>query len=77
MVIYTIYPAEYVLQDISPDSRRYFTIDMDGRTFVMELCDGNARIVRLVSTNPNDYLNPRWQPGSQVGFTIPDGSPKR
>jgi len=38
---------------------------------VMELADGHARIVRLLSTNPNDYLNPEWQPGKQVGFTIP------
>ena len=43
----------------------------------MELLNGNARIVRLVSANPSDYLNPQWQPGSQVGFTIPGNQPPK
>lgn len=77
MVIYTIYPVEQVIREAEDKSPHYFTMQMDGRTFVMELCDGHARIVRLMSTNPDDYLNPMWQPGSQVGFTIPDHAPQK
>jgi hypothetical protein len=71
MVIYTVLPPEEVIKPGEGESPHYFTIDMDGRTFVMELVDGHARIVRLLSTNPSDYLNPEWQPGNKVGFTIP------
>ncbi|HHY44100.1 MAG TPA: hypothetical protein GX512_00105 [Firmicutes bacterium] len=71
MVIYTVLPPDEVMSTGEGEPPHYFTIDMDGRTFVMELADGHARIVRLLSTNPNDYLNPEWQPGKQVGFTIP------
>jgi hypothetical protein len=77
VVIYTIYPFEQVMQESDPKAPHYFTIEMDGRTFVMELLNGNARIVRLVSANPSDYLNPQWQPGSQVGFTIPGNQPPK
>lgn len=77
MVIYTIYPPDQVIQEPAREAPEYFTIEMDGRTFVMELCDGHARIVRLLSTNPNDYLNPQWQPGQKVGFTIPGATPPK
>ncbi len=76
MVIYTIYPPEVVLQAAQADERHYFTIDFEGRTFVLELVNGQAQIVRLVSTNPRDYLNPLWQPGTKFGFTLP-GSEKQ
>ena len=71
MVIYTIYPPEVVMQAQKPDERHYFTVDFQGRTFVLELVDGQAQIVRLLSADPGDYLNPSWQPGTKIGFTIP------
>lgn len=71
MVLYTIYPQEVVYQVDEP--KHYFTVDFEGRTFVMEFLDGQAQIVRLISSDPRDYLKPQWQPGSKVGFTIPSG----
>lgn len=68
-MLYTIYPPELIFQ--TEEKRHYFTIEMEGRTFIMELLDGQAQIVRLISPDPVDYLNPRWQPGTKVGFTIP------
>jgi hypothetical protein len=75
VVIYTVLPPDQVMGQGEREEPHYFTIEMDGKTFVMELVNGSARIVRLVSTNPSDYLNPEWQPGKQVGFTIPGGPP--
>jgi len=71
-VLYTIYPPEVIFQ--VDEKRHYFTIEFEGRTFVMELIDGQAQIVRLISPNPNDYLDPRWQPGTKVGFRVPGGT---
>ena len=73
MVLYTIYPHEVVYHVDEP--RNYFTVTLEGRTFVMELQNGQAQIVRLISANPMDYLNPKWQPGSTIGFTIPNEQP--
>jgi hypothetical protein len=71
MVIYTVYPPEVVLEPPQTEEKRYFTVDFEGRTFLLELVDGQAQIVRLLSANPNDYLNPSWQPGTKFGFTLP------
>ena len=71
MVLYTIYPPEVVLQSAEESKLSYFSVDFEGRTFILELVDGQARLVRLISTNPNDYLRPEWQPGTKVGFTMP------
>jgi len=70
MILYTIYPPEVVFQ--TKEKHHYFTINFDGRTFIMELVNGQAQIVRLISADPNDYLNPKWQPGTKIGFTIPN-----
>ncbi len=71
MVIYTIYPPETVLEARAEDKRHYFCVEYQGRTFVLELVDGQAQIVRLVSLDPKDYLNPSWQPGTTFGFAVP------
>ncbi len=72
MVIYTIYPIETVLKEEAQEKRSYFSLESHGRTFILELVDGQAQIVRLISPNPQDYLNPRWQPGSKFGLSVPD-----
>lgn len=30
--------------------------------------DGQAQIVRLISGNPHDYMNPAYMPGSTIRF---------
>lgn len=75
MVIYTIYPPETVLQEITEEKRNLFTVDFEGRTFVLEFSNGQAQILRLISPNPNDYLNPQWQPGTKLNFTLPGSTP--
>ncbi len=69
MVLYTIYPQEVVFHIDEP--RDYITVNLDNRIFVMEFINGQAQIVRLISSDPYDYLNPDWQPGTKLGFTIP------
>ncbi len=69
MMLYTIYPLELILQ--TGEELHYFTVSFGQRTFVLEMVDGQARLVRLISSDPMDYLEPRWQPGTTVGFTIP------
>jgi hypothetical protein len=30
--------------------------------------EGEARIVRVISSNPDDFLNPLFQPGRTISF---------
>ncbi|MCL6588610.1 MAG: YlzJ-like family protein [Firmicutes bacterium] len=44
-------------------------IKQQGRSFfVQPLPGGQMKINRLISTNPVDYLNPDWQPGSVLSI---------
>jgi len=78
MVIYTIYPPEVVLEPPQSEERKYLTVDCGGRILVLDVTDGQARVARLLSVDPSDYLNPAWQPGAVFGF-LPEtsGSPLR
>lgn len=31
-----------------------------------------ARLLRIFSTDPQDYLDPRWQPGSTISLAADD-----
>jgi len=35
---------------------------------VTQMADGRAQIVRLISANPHDYMNPSYMPGNTISF---------
>ncbi|MCT1903804.1 YlzJ-like family protein [Oceanobacillus sojae] len=64
MILYT--PLSY--QEIFPEEQEagngIQAIEWQGRTvFVSKNNDGNYQINQLISSNPNDYLNPDFLPG--------------
>lgn len=67
-LLYTIFPPDLVLQAQTEEKRSYFNLDLDGRTLVLELRDGQPYVARLISTNPADYLKPEYQPGERFRF---------
>ena len=68
MVLYTIYPQETIFQ--VEETRNYLTVEVDNRVFVIELTDGQARIVRLISRS-RDYLQPPLAAGDQTELHNP------
>jgi hypothetical protein len=73
MLLYTIVPPEVIFEEaVEPEFQnwqksetRAFEINFNGRNFMLQsLSDGQFKIDRLISTDPRDYLNPDWQPGS-------------
>lgn len=68
MVFYTPVPDEY-LQPPSDEERMFTEIPYGEATIVAEvLAEGVCQVVRVISSNPDDYLHPELQPGSQVMF---------
>ncbi|GGP12474.1 YlzJ-like family protein [Oceanobacillus neutriphilus] len=64
MILYT--PLSY--QEIFPEEQgtgnEIQAIEWQGRTvFVSKNNNGNYQINQLISSNPNDYLNPEFLPG--------------
>jgi hypothetical protein len=73
MCLYTIVPLEVIFEEaIEPEFKNWqkseahaFEINYSGRNFMVQsLPSGRFKIDRLISTDPQDYLNPDWQPGS-------------
>ncbi len=70
MLLYTIIPPEYIFAE-EDDYGQYSSkieeieIQKNGKSFLVSPTNGGrAKINRIISTNPQDYLNPEWQPGS-------------
>lgn len=69
MILYTPMQLELVLEDFDKTKYpEYQEIKYDGVSMLVENTgDGRKRIVRLLSTNPHDYLRTNLQPGSFIG----------
>ncbi len=70
-LLYTCLPLEQVLenhaaQNVEKDLN-YKEINLDDKTLIVEPTGSfEGRLVRLISSNPTDYLNPKFQPGSII-----------
>lgn len=68
MIIYTPMPLEIVLDGVQ-QNRCYKEIQVDGvKLQVEELQNGQYRINQLLSTDPSDFLNPKFQPGNLITY---------
>lgn len=64
-MMHTIIPLEQVMQE--PDRKPAATKEVVIQGIVMEIepiDEQQARIVRIHSPRPNDYLNPAYMPGT-------------
>ncbi|MCZ8512308.1 YlzJ-like family protein [Paenibacillus filicis] len=70
MTHYTILPMDAVLEGLEEmDKTQTLEISVDGVTMqVQPLNQRQASIVRLISCNPQDFLNPRFAPGRLIEF---------
>ncbi|MDD4570452.1 MAG: YlzJ-like family protein [Tepidanaerobacteraceae bacterium] len=68
MVLYTSVPLEVVLEGIEK-KHEYQEIEIHGIKLVMEPTGMNqAKIVRVISSNPQDFLNTNFSPGKIITF---------
>jgi hypothetical protein len=62
-----------VFADESAAPPKYFTIDLGEAKMVVSPADQwHVRVERLISPRAQDYLDPRWQPGSLLRLRLPD-----
>lgn len=66
MLLWTVMPEETVLEGYDRP-RHYQQIFSDGRKLIVERGeDGIAKVVQLLSSNPQDFLMPEFFPGSKL-----------
>ncbi len=67
MILYSIYPVELVMGEGEEGEESYREVEYEGRKIVVKVDGrGEQRISRLISTDPNDFLDPRWSPGNII-----------
>jgi len=69
MILYTIFPLEQVLEEPNTEYLDYIEMEYEGNVLILQPLSSNVgKIVRLISSDPNDYLNPQYQPGTLLHF---------
>lgn len=73
MLLYTAMPLELVLEGIDK-TYDFKEVELGNIKLLVEPIDMNrGRIVRLLSTNPQDYLNPKYTPGTILEYKMNAG----
>lgn len=71
MILWTPLPLEQVLDDTGRAFPATEEVVVEGTRLQVEPLDGHrARVVRLLSLDPADYLDPRWQPGQVISYNV-------
>ncbi|HHY09278.1 MAG TPA: hypothetical protein GX528_01790 [Firmicutes bacterium] len=69
-MLYSVMPPEEIWQGLSQKPAPTREMVVGGVLLQLEpLGDFQARVVRVISSNPNDYLLPHTQPGFIVRWT--------
>jgi hypothetical protein len=68
MILYTIVPEEFIFAALEEEDTETpqpeIEFKMDKLSLLGQpLANGRIRITRIISSNSQDYLNPKWQPG--------------
>jgi YlzJ-like protein len=72
MIHDSLIPLELVFEGMETFAPNYMNVEISGIQMQVEALEaGKARIIRLYSPDPTDYLNPEWSPGSIVFFNKP------
>ncbi|OYD09504.1 YlzJ-like family protein [Paludifilum halophilum] len=70
MIYYSVIPAEQALVDADTEQPDYREVEVEGVSMTVEMIGpSEGRIVRLLSPDPQHYLNPRFQPGNRVSVS--------
>lgn len=66
-LLWTAMPLELVVDGLAPQASACVELRVEGRLLQVLPGDGGMGTVqRLISTDPRDYLDPRWQPGAPI-----------
>jgi hypothetical protein len=75
MTIHSIVPMEIIFAGMEQQTYDYIEMTIGGIMMQVEVVGLNqAKIIRLLSCQPNDYLNPAYMPGTMISYQPSFGS---
>lgn len=66
MILYTIFDIKKVMEKIETKGKTRYYLSKDGVCLVVDKRNDKYYLNRIISTNPNDYINPEMQPGKVI-----------
>jgi len=75
VILHTVIPVETVMANMEKVEKQELKEIRQGRITMLVEVTGpfEGRLVRLISPDPQDYLNPDYSPGQIIRF-LPQGS---
>lgn len=68
MILYTTMPQELMFQQ-EVDFSKHNTVEINGVSLVVEQTSpSECRVVRLLSSDPNHFLNNNYLPGQMISY---------
>ncbi|ADL68910.1 hypothetical protein BFT35_04270 [Thermoanaerobacterium thermosaccharolyticum] len=67
-MLYTIIPYELIFEHRDEIKDNIIETNIEGKMFLLEKEENRYKIIRLYSTNPNDYLETKYMPGNSIDF---------
>ncbi|MFH5183230.1 YlzJ-like family protein [Paenibacillus sp. TAB 01] len=69
MIQYTVMPLDVVMSGMEDMKDHPMEVSVNGITMQVQPINATqASIVRIISPNPQDYLNPQYSPGRVIAF---------
>ncbi|WP_203362359.1 YlzJ-like family protein [Bacillus sp. REN10] len=68
MILYTMMPVESIFPH-SETGDEVELIDWQGVPLYVQKAENYYRVIRVASTNPNDFLNEKITPGSMISLS--------
>ena len=70
MILYTMMPHEQVFPPVSEESANQVMITYNGIPVMAEWTEHHEyRVIRVMSTDPNHYMDPGCMPGSKISLS--------
>lgn len=74
MILYTTMPQELIFPYVSESNSNQQMVSYQGIPLLVEATDGqNAQVIRILSTDPQHYLDNQICPGAKISFTNLEG----
>lgn len=69
MILYTMMPQELIYQTPDSEFGKQKIVDVNGVSMIVaENSPKEYQVVRVLSTNPNDFLNEQYTPGAKINL---------
>ncbi|MDQ0175756.1 YlzJ-like family protein [Bacillus chungangensis] len=68
MILHTTIPQELIFPQESNMFTQQTTVEVNGISLIVEQEENRYRIIRLLSSNPNDYLRSELLPGQYLSI---------